>query len=95
MRSLHDDVGHTIGFTRGSSNIGIPNKAAPSCTKAAMKSRLRIGEVERESLLQKRISMARLLSMMQLHPDHTDHTDLGFIRKMWILGRLRHLKIID
>ena len=49
MRSLHDDVGHAIGFTRGSSNIGIPNKAAPSCTKAAMKSRLRIGEVERDA----------------------------------------------
>jgi hypothetical protein len=59
-------------------------------------------------LLQLCMSMARLLSMMQLHlvfdnPDkltefaqqHPDHTDLGFVRKMWILGRLRHLKIID
>ena len=29
VRSLHDDVGHAIGFTRGSSNIGIPNMGSP------------------------------------------------------------------
>ena len=49
-----------------------------------------------QPLLQLRMSMARLLSMMQLHPvfdnpdklaefaqQHPDHTDIGFIRQMW------------
>ena len=34
-------------------------------------------------------------ALIALILEHPDHTDLGFVRKMWILGRLRHLKIID
>ena len=58
-------------------------------------------------VLEQSLTMARQLAVMQLHPAkddpselvrfaalYDDHSKRGFINKMWVIGRLRHMDCI-